>query len=698
MLEKFFEITGWLGGDLFWGPWTFFGLMAAGIIFTVWTKFAQYTASTHGFAVIRGLYDNPKDRGAINHFQALSAALSATVGLGNISGVALAIAAGGPGALFWMWVIGVFGMALKTVEITLSQMYRNIDEPENPHGGAMWVVEKVIVRNSRGVIRSLAKAFAVFFCITLLVYSFTGGNMFQSWSVADLSKTFWNVHPLVTGIALAVIVGLVIVGGIKRIGTVAARLVPFMCILYLLSGLAVMVVNVTEIPGLLALIVKSAFTPTEAGGAFLGGTLGWAFSTGLRRAIFSNEAGLGSAPIAHAAAKTEEPAREGIIGGLGPLIDTLIICTLTALVILSTGTWNRRPLLEFDRPPAVSPVFAFDDSPLQEPIAEATDGLSVYMIVTPPDTGDEIPPASPRMKGQLDTVDGQLVVKWSTYNAFDPPTEGTLEVMTRGELEREDFAIGTIAVMPAAQRAVDLANEDDPEDDKPFWGLLTAPRSVEIPQDEEFLWDHLREVFTVVQAGRNPDSNSYSKGSDFRRWKLTGEATLNAEGRQRTVAIDWGTIASAEKPALIADAGMWRDYNGASLTAHAFDRQFPGLGKILVPIAAWLFAISTMISWNYYGEQGMIYMLGQKSVLPYKLVYLACIIFAANWITNTQDMENLMDLGSGAMLWSNIPIVLCLGFLAVKCLDTYRKKLRAGEFPRRGRPSMEDVVSGKDVE
>ena len=133
MLEKLFDITGWLGGDLFWGPWTFFGLMAAGIIFTIWTKFAQYTASTHGFAVIRGLYDNPEDRGAINHFQALSAALSATIGLGNIGGVALAIGAGGPGAIVWMWLTGVLGMALKTVEITLSQMYRNIDDPDNPH-------------------------------------------------------------------------------------------------------------------------------------------------------------------------------------------------------------------------------------------------------------------------------------------------------------------------------------------------------------------------------------------------------------------------------------------------------------------------------------------------------------------------------------------------------------------------------------
>ena len=153
---------------------------------------------------------------------------------------------------------------------------------------------------------------------------------------------------------------------------------------------------------------------------------------------------------------------------------------------------------------------------------------------------------------------------------------------------------------------------------------------------------------------------------------------------------------------LVADenghAGMWRDYSGASLTAHAFDREFPGLGKILLPIAAWLFAISTMISWSYYGEQGMIYMLGQRSVLWYKLVYLAAIIFAAVWIADTRDMENLMDLGTGAMLWSNIPIVVCLGFLAVRCLGDYDRRLKAGEFRPHDAPPLEDVVSGKDVE
>jgi hypothetical protein len=233
-----------------------------------------------------------------------------------------------------------------------------------------------------------------------------------------------------------------------------------------------------------------------------------------------------------------------------------------------------------------------------------------------------------------------------------------------------------------------------------MWGLLTHPKTVEVSNDKAFLWEHIEQddVFTIVEADPNDDLNTYSSKGAHKRWRFAGAASMRIDGDMRTIDIQWGTLASNEKPAPVEDAGMWRDYNGASLTAHAFDRQFPGLGKILLPIAAWLFALSTMISWSYYGEQGMIYMLGQRSVLPYKLVYLFAIIFAAVWINETKDMENIMDLGTGAMLWSNIPIVVCLGFLAVRCLKDYDRRLFAGEFKKHKAPKIEDVVSGKDVE
>ncbi|HIA27127.1 MAG TPA: sodium:alanine symporter family protein, partial [Planctomycetes bacterium] len=335
MMENIEVVT-----DFLWGPWTPYVLLFAGVLFTVWTRFTQYKAMTHGVQVIRGVYDDPDDPGAINHFQALAAALSATVGLGNIGGVALAIGVGGPGALFWMWIVGFLGMALKAVEITLAMMYRDTSDPENPHGGAMWVVDKVIGGKGGNWV-PIARAIGTFFCITLIISAFTGGNMFQSWNVANLTHDYFGVPHVGTGIALALLVGAVIIGGIKRIGTVAAKLVPFMCLLYLACGLAVIAIHVADVPAMLALVVKSAFSPVEAGGAFIGGTMGFAFMQGMKRALFSNEAGQGSAPIAHAAAKTSEPAREGVVGGIGPFIDTICICTLTALVILTTGTWNR---------------------------------------------------------------------------------------------------------------------------------------------------------------------------------------------------------------------------------------------------------------------------------------------------------------------------------------------------------------------
>ncbi len=236
-----------------WSDAVLYGVLGAGILFTLWSGFCQYRALTHGVQVTRGKYDNPSDPGAINHFQALSAALSATVGLGNIGGVALAIALGGPGAVFWMWVVGVVGMAIKTTEVTLSMLYRNTDDPQNPHGGPMWVASKGFAAwNPK--LAWLGKFIGGVFCITLLISAITGGNMFQAWNVADVTFSYFKVNQLITGIVLAVLVGLVIIGGIKRIGAVAGRLVPFMCALYFLSALVVLIMNIAEIPEMFKLI------------------------------------------------------------------------------------------------------------------------------------------------------------------------------------------------------------------------------------------------------------------------------------------------------------------------------------------------------------------------------------------------------------------------------------------------------------
>ena len=596
-MEQVIDFVGSIG-NFMWGPWTFFVLMGAGILFTVWTRFVQFKALTHGVAVIRGKYDRPDDPGAINHFQALSAALSATVGLGNIGGVALAIAGGGPGALFWMWVIGFFGMALKTVEVSLAMLYRDTSDPDNPHGGAMWVIDRTLGAKG-GVFKGLAKILGATFCITLIISTITGGNMFQSWNVADLTKTYFNVPPLVTGILLAAIVGAVIVGGIKRIGTVAGKLVPFMCVLYLLAAFAVLFNHLGEIPALLLEVVTSAFSPEEATGAFLGGSMGWAFSTGLRRALFSNEAGQGSAPIAHAAAKTDEPVREGIVSGLEPFIDTICICTLTALVILSTGTWNRDALGEFTAPIRVEQV-----------------GSDWVVNVTVPDGLKDVRDLLPARADDRD---------WRDRDGF--------------------FLLGQAEGATHTKKGADRVR---------IKAELKA-KSKQKPGEE--------------QDTTGPNMTIGADNDHYLTWKVDFDDDPG----------DWtGTITAIN----LVDAGLYQDFNGATLTGYAFDREFPGLGKYLVTLAAWLFAISTMISWSYYGEQGVIYLAGRYLVLPYKVLFLLLVIVGAVAINETSDMEKLMDLGTGAMLWANMPIVLLMGFIAVRELDSYFKRLKAGEFSR----------------
>jgi AGCS family alanine or glycine:cation symporter len=229
-----------------WHDSVLYIVLAVGLLFTIWSGFCQYHALTHGVRVITGRYDDKRDPGAISHFQALSAALSATVGLGNIGGVAVAIALGGPGAVFWMWIVGLAGMALKTTEVTLSMLFRRTDNPEEPSGGPMWVDRRRPRQEARA--RLLGRALGVLFCITLLISTITGGNMFQAWNVGVVTEESFGVPQPVVGVILAVLVGLVILGGIKRIGAFAGAIVPAMCGLYLIAALYVLALNIDRHP------------------------------------------------------------------------------------------------------------------------------------------------------------------------------------------------------------------------------------------------------------------------------------------------------------------------------------------------------------------------------------------------------------------------------------------------------------------
>ncbi len=335
----FFDLAFWddASGDALQIPAVVAWLVLGAVFFTLRFQFVNVRGFRHGLDCVRGHYGEEGDDGEISHFQALSAALSATVGLGNIAGVAFAVGIGGPGAVFWMIVGGVLGMSSKFAECTLAQRYRTIDARGHVTGGPMIYLREGLAERGLG---GLGRILSVVFSVMCIGASFGGGNMFQSNQAYTLIEQ--EIPLLATnggmigfGLVLVVLVALVIIGGIRRIGEVAAILVPSMCVLYMVCGLLILIMNAHAVPAGLALIVGSAFD-LEAG---LGGFVGTLIQ-GFRRAGFSNEAGVGSAAIAHSAARTEEPIREGMVALLEPFIDTVLVCTTTALVIVVTGTWN----------------------------------------------------------------------------------------------------------------------------------------------------------------------------------------------------------------------------------------------------------------------------------------------------------------------------------------------------------------------
>ncbi|MCG8374514.1 MAG: sodium:alanine symporter family protein [Balneolales bacterium] len=337
-METFENVVGTLN-DLVWSTPSFFPFMVAillsfGIFITLKLGFVQIRRFKHGINSVMGKYDSPDAIGDVNHFQALTTALSATVGIGNIAGVAIAIHYGGPGALFWMWVTAFFGMAVKYTECTLAVKYRIQNADGSVSGGPMYYIEKGLGENWKWL--------AVFFAAMAVICSFLTGNAVQANTVADTLKSTFLVPGWITGLVTASLVGLVIVGGIKRIGKVTASLMPIMAIIYVLGALIILLLNVDKVLPAFGTILEYAFTP-KAGAFGIGSglfltTLVW----GIKRGLFSNEAGQGSAPIAHGAAKTKEPVREGVVALLEPFIDTLVVCTMTGLVIVSTGVWEQR--------------------------------------------------------------------------------------------------------------------------------------------------------------------------------------------------------------------------------------------------------------------------------------------------------------------------------------------------------------------
>lgn len=526
------------------------GLLGAGLFLTIRLGFIQFRRLGHGFAVATGRYDDPDEPGDVSHFQALTTALSATVGVGNIAGVAYAIHIGGPGALFWMWITALLGMATKYSEVTLAQHYREVHHDEDGKawegsvsGGPMYYIE-----------RGLGKAWkpvAAFFAFALMLTSFMTGNAVQANTVAVQVADSFGIATWVTGLVTAAIVGVVILGGISRIGKVTSVVAPVMAAVYVLGALVILALNVGDIPAAFATIVTEAFNP-RAGVAGTGvGVLLTTMLFGVQRGLFSNEAGQGSAPIAHSAAKTDEPVSEGAVALLEPFIDTIIICTMTGLVLVTTGAYSATTPTEF-----------------------SLTGANVSF------------------------VEGSREAGFSPYAGADPLVfkEGVPQVLDGPRVGRFDVGIDTLFV--------------DRAQTVPFEGTIDPSARAAVGADGE----------TVPTLYGNTVRNS---------------APLT------TLAFELG----------LGQIGL------------------AGLGRGIVLFSVILFAISTSISWSYYGDRCANYLFGPKAILPFKAVFVVM-----HFVGAVLAITTIWDLGDVALSLVTLPNVLALVLLSgtlKKLTDSY---------------------------
>ncbi|MEE4218105.1 MAG: sodium:alanine symporter family protein [Xanthomonadales bacterium] len=346
--EFFATIDGYIGGS----AWFVYLLIGTGLFFTFYLKFPQIRYFRHALLMVTGKYDEKGAKGDTTHFRALTTALSGTVGTGNIAGVALAIHLGGPAALFWMLVTAMVGMTTKFVEVTLSHKHREFTEDGTAAGGPMYYMKN----------RLNMKWMAVLFALATIISSFGTGNMPQINSISNSMNTAFGIHPAITGLVLSVLLAMIILGGIRRIAAVTSKLVPVMAVVYFFGALSVILYNAENIIPSVVTIASDIFTGSSATGGFLGATLAYALNRGVNRGLFSNEAGQGSAPIAHAAAKADHPVSEGMVAILEPFIDTIIICTLTGLVLLSSGVWKEKHENIFQRSDLVVLAGHYDET------------------------------------------------------------------------------------------------------------------------------------------------------------------------------------------------------------------------------------------------------------------------------------------------------------------------------------------------
>ncbi|RUO81284.1 sodium:alanine symporter family protein [Idiomarina tyrosinivorans] len=488
-------------------------LLGVGLFFTLYLGFPQVRYFRHAWRVVAGKFDKKGTPGDTSHFQALSTALSGTVGTGNIGGVALAIFLGGPAALFWMWMTAFMGMTTKFVEVTLSHKYRVKTEDGTMAGGPMYYMDR----------RLNMKWLAVIFAIATIISSFGTGNMPQINNIAQSMEQTFSIDPVVTGAVLSILLAMVIIGGIKRIAAVTSKIVPIMGVLYVIGSLSVILYNLDNIGPSFVSIFSDAFTGSAATGGFLGASFAYAFNRGVNRGLFSNEAGQGSAPIAHASARANEPVSEGLVSILEPFIDTIIICTLTGLVILSSGAWTQK----FEN------VFARTD----------------LVFVT----------------GQYD--DHNDADREQLYKYLNGKKDNTVENYS-----------GTVQVVDGI-----------PKNN----GEYTILHARSVAEDVHF-----------IVAGEDP---------------YTGKLPIkNGQLMKEDIEVVGKSL-----------------IHSAALTSVAFSEGYLGdFGQFIIPISLLMFAFSTAIAWSYYGDRAVVYLFGQRGVMPYRILYV-CGFFWASFADTT---------------------------------------------------------------
>ncbi len=535
-------------------------LLGVGLFFTLYLGFPQIRFFGHAWKVVTGKFDKKGAQGDTSHFQALSTALSGTVGTGNIGGVALAIFLGGPAALFWMWITAFLGMTTKFVEVTLSHKYRVQTEDGTMAGGPMYFMDR----------RLNMKWLAVIFAIATIISSFGTGNMPQVNNIAQSMQASFGIEPMLTGGILAIMLAMVIIGGIKRIAAVTSKIVPIMGVLYIIGSLSVIFFNLDQIGPSFAAIFSDAFTGSAATGGFLGATFAYAFNRGVNRGLFSNEAGQGSAPIAHAAARADEPVSEGMVSILEPFIDTIVICTLTGLVILSSGVWSEKHTNEFSR------------------------------------TDLEI------VGGHYD--DTTQADRQALYHYLNGTSENTIEKYT-----------GTIEV----------ANG------KPVSNGFTILHARSVAENVRF-----------IVAGEDP---------------YTGVLRIdNGALRKQDIQIFGDSL-----------------IHSAALTAKAFGRGFLGdAGEYIVPISLLLFAFSTAIAWSYYGDRAVVYLVGQRGVMPYRILYVAGF-----FVASFADTTLVWTLSYVAIVLMTLPNLFGLVLLRREMKDTVKAYWQDFEAEKNGSQS-----------